>query len=471
MRALILIHRWLGISVSLLMVLWCLSGIVMIYSPYPHVDEESRISALIPIDWARLDPSVLDTRQVGNTFVRFQIEMLAGVPILRLWAPDGPMKLIDAVAGTVLSQVTEDEAGQVAAAYETGFGRHSEHPVTELLSYDQWTVAHSRADRPLFHIVMGDSGGTEVYVSSRSGAIVQATTRRTRFWGWLGAVPHWLYPTILRSRPEAWSRIVIWTSLAGVLLTLSGLVVGTLVLARDTALRRFSPYRGVMWCHHVLGLVFGVLALTWVLSGLMSMNPWGLMNGGDERETRDRLTGGSFTGKEIAALLRSLIAQAPASIRTLDSAALDGRLLAVATRTDGLRLRYDIHGDVGPLTHPEISSAAQRIAGKSATWSLLREEDEYHYGILDVRAVLPVVRVRSAGGDYYYLDPVSGALVDRADAGGRAYRWWHSALHRLDFARALRSTLARSVVMLPLLLGTTVLCGIGCFLAMRYLSA
>ncbi|HEX6994425.1 MAG TPA: hypothetical protein VF339_09805 [Gammaproteobacteria bacterium] len=43
-----------------------------------------------------------------------------------------------------------------------------------------------------------------------------------------------------------------------------------------------SPYFGWWYWHHVSGLVFGVLALTWVFSGLMTMNPWGMLAGGGE---------------------------------------------------------------------------------------------------------------------------------------------------------------------------------------------
>jgi hypothetical protein len=121
---------------------------------------------------------------------------------------------------------------------------------------------------------------------------------------------------------------------------------------------------------------------------------------------------------------------------------------------------------VSPLSSQEIGDAVQRIAGTSATWGLLTNEDDYYYSLLSKKAVLPAIKV-TAGGDYYYLDPISGALVNRADAGERAYRWWHNALHRWDFSRPLRSTFGRSVIMLPLLLGATLLCVIGFILAVH----
>jgi hypothetical protein len=87
-------------------------------------------------------------------------------------------------------------------------------------------------------------------------------------------------------------------------------------------------------------------------------------------------------------------------------------------------------------------------------------------------AQLPAIRVESAGTPrvLYYLDPTSGELIDKADPGGRAYRWWHSGLHRLDFAPALRTSFARTALMLPLLLGAAAVCSIGAYLGIRRLT-
>jgi uncharacterized iron-regulated membrane protein len=38
----------------------------------------------------------------------------------------------------------------------------------------------------------------------------------------------------------------------------------------------------------------------------------------------------------------------------------------------------------------------------------------------------------------FYLDPVTGAVLDFVDDGARRYRWWFNALHRLDFAWLLQ---------------------------------
>ena len=75
-----------------------------------------------------------------------------------------------------------------------------------------------------------------------------------------------------------------WLSIAGIVLALTGTVVGVLRWrfkgARYKSGSR-SPYpSGMMKWHHTTGLLFAAATITWVFSGLMSMNPWKLFDSG-----------------------------------------------------------------------------------------------------------------------------------------------------------------------------------------------
>jgi hypothetical protein len=50
-RILVIFHRYLGIAVGILMLLWFASGIVMMYVGFPRLTEQDRLSALAPIPW------------------------------------------------------------------------------------------------------------------------------------------------------------------------------------------------------------------------------------------------------------------------------------------------------------------------------------------------------------------------------------------------------------------------------------
>ena len=76
---------------------------------------------------------------------------------------------------------------------------------------DQWTVAGQlRNLRPLYKYSFTD--GQQVYISGRDADVVQYTTSQSRFWAYLGAIPHWFYFTPLRKHQPEWFSFVVWSS-------------------------------------------------------------------------------------------------------------------------------------------------------------------------------------------------------------------------------------------------------------------
>ncbi len=118
--------------------------------------------------------------------------------------------------------------------------------------------------------------------------------------------------------------------------------------------------------HHVTGLVFGVLTLTWVFSGLVSMNPRGFLESGRGPEA-SLAQGPLRRWKEIKSSLEALRTRlAIGGVVSLASAPLGGRLYWMATFVDGRSRRLDVSGLAAPATEAELAEAGQRIAGKSA---------------------------------------------------------------------------------------------------------
>src|SRR5262249_45199852 len=155
---------------------------------------------------------------------------------------------------------------------------------------DQWTIGALQRDRPFYRFAFDDPGRTDIYVSGSAGQVMHWTTATQRFWNWLGTIPHFIYFLELRRNPPLWSQIVIWTSLFGAILTALGLYLGISQFRRGG---KVSPYRGWLYWHHIAGLVFGLFALTWAFSGLVSMNPWGFLERQGGGEEAQRLRGPS----------------------------------------------------------------------------------------------------------------------------------------------------------------------------------
>jgi uncharacterized iron-regulated membrane protein len=559
-RALVLIHRYVGIAVGLLMAMWCLSGVVMMYVPFPRVTEEQRIAGLQAIDWQGCCQFAESLRSGpaegpisdGTSVSSFQLEMLGGRPVLRGVFEGGGRRVIDLRTGAMIESTSDEDAVRSAMLFAKSFGAGAGAGprVVGPILQDQWTVASSRADRPFHEFAFDDDAGTVVYVSGTSGKVVQVTQSVQRFWNWLGSVPHWLYPTALRQYPAAWGQVVIWTSVIGTFLAVTGLYLGIKELRRRANGKLSSPHRGLMWWHHVPGLIFGVLVLSWVLSGLFSMNPWGLMEGGGIGEDMEVLAGEPPRWSEVRGLVEAIAARAPADVRSLNAATFGGELAAVASLGDGSRVRLDATGAAKPLDNRAWDAAAARLVASAeaaltegdvvespapvanatttasaaamtpdaaaaeatattndaaarpdasadvapnapfarfagaprspadgtadarASWTTLNEADTYHYSTRTQSAALPVIRIitNSTQPVRYYLDPISGRLLNKVDARTRSFRWWHSALHTFDFSALTRSAWFRNSLMLALLLGAAAVCITGTWLGIRRLT-
>ena len=95
------------------------------------------------------------------------------------------------------------------------------------------------------------------------------------------------------------------TAALGFFSALTGLALGLVFFRWNAVLReprKVLPYaNGWMWWHHGLGLLFGVVTLTWALSGFFSWHPGGffppaLDPGGADRFRDGVLSASTFTG-------------------------------------------------------------------------------------------------------------------------------------------------------------------------------
>jgi hypothetical protein len=469
-RATVFTHRYLGIAVGLLMVMWFLSGIVMMYVPFPRLADAERVRFQPPISWQSCCQygTLADEAQI----TRVQVEDHLGVPALRLRAPGQPDSLYDLAHGARVPIDADTARKVVLEAAPNVIGRPANVIAYERVPLDQFTLGRAQRDRPLHRFEFDDPNKTIIYVSGTAGQVVMWTTVTQRFWNWLGTIPHWLYFTELRTQQQLWTQTVIWTSILGTFLTVVGIALGVIQFRRGRD-GRLSPYRGLFYWHHVVGLVFGVLTLTWIASGLISMNPWGFLEGRGRGEA-SLAQGASPKWSEVKASLEALRTQlAAAGVVSLTSAPLGGKLYWLATFNDGGVKRLDAAGHVAPTSEGELAQAAQRIAGDRgiAEQRLVNEEDAYYYSRQRrwEEVVLPVYRVilNDEEQTRYYLDPKSGALVQRADATGRWRRWLFSGLHRLDFTAWMRWRPFWDVMMVVLMLGGLAGSATGCWLGIR----
>jgi len=458
---LLLVHRYTAVAVGLLVALWCVSGFVMMYQSYPAFTRAERLRGLAPITW----DDCCTTAFLGDDDTPlddFHIEMLRGAPVLR--RPGAAP--VDLRTGAAVPQLSQPQLLEVADAYARRHTVDARPQWRGEIDVDQWTIQTAGRNRPAHRVALGDMAGTEIYINSATGEIFQDTSRRERVLSWFGAIPHWLYPTVLRRDQRLWSNVVITTSTVGVFLAGTGLYAG-LVRWRRRKGSRFSPYRGWWYWHHWLGLVFGILSLTWLFSGLMTMNPWGVFDGRGVGAQALRQLRGEAT---VAGLHRFLEA-APARLAGdsyvhLQGEVFAGQLQVIAWRADGSSVRLSADAVPDALTAAAAERAARSLGFGVRGFARLEEGDDYYYRHKEP-VELPVYRaiLDDPRRTRLYIGAVTGE-TGSVDDGDRRGRWLERALHGMDF-RILRGRPLWDAVTLLLLAGVTALAVTGVWMALK----
>ena len=332
----------------------------MMYARMPRLTPEDRLMRLEPLDLsgARIEPA--DALQgLEQPAQRLRVAMLGVRAVYRIH--DGVRwTTVYADSGERLAAMDRAAAVAQAATFAPDRAATIRYDA-RIEDPDQWTL-QVRPLLPAHRIALGDRDRTEVYVSERTGEPVLATTRSSRFWGYAGAVFHWIYFTPIRRNGPAWTQLIIWTSIAGSLLCLSGIVWGVWRYSTESRYRlrgvphSHTPYAGLMRWHHYTGLVFGLITFTWVFSGLLSMNPWNWSpETAPTRQQREAVSGGPPAFDRVAlAALRSAAETLGRSlaVKEIELLQFRGEMVAEAYRApDPARPSHPASMIPAPCTH------------------------------------------------------------------------------------------------------------------------
>ena len=429
-QILVYTHRWLGIAGCLLFIAWFTSGIVMMYARMPELDAQERRSRLPILDFAAARVAPGDAFALAAAAPqRIRIGMFLGRPVYRALV-QGRWTTVFAEDGRAMKGMTREDALAVAARFAPDQASAIRYDA-EIAEPDQWTL-QSRALLPMHRVALGDAADTVLYVSDRTGEVEVKTTRPERRVAYFGAVLHWLYFTPLRRNTAAWTRCIIWLSIGGCVVCLSGLVWGFMVA-------RSSPYAGIMRWHHYAGLIFGATTFTFLFSGLLSMDPWDWHPGtAPTRLQRDAATGGPL---DLGPLTVDRLRAGVEMMTRRDAREIDvvqfrgepflaapGMLLAVLHPERGIFPRF---GD--EVVEAVARDAMRGVPVVDAIW--LRDYDSYYYARSRGDLALPVLRVRFADPQrtWLYLDPGRGAIVRKEERLSRLNRWLYHGFHSFDF--------------------------------------
>lgn len=478
LRWLIPVHRYLGLGMSLVLLLWFASGIVMMFEGYPRTSSTDRMAWLSPLvtDELLVPPSGAGQTLGIDSPAHMRLNQPGERPRIHLMDSDGQWHSAYADTGRPAPPLSRQQAGARAERVNGGTATR----ITLLKGPDQWTVNnHVEAPTPLWRVELADGAGTHLYLSRPTGEVLHATTFHERAWGYAGPVIHWIYPTRLKALGGLWRQVVLWLSGIGTLACLSGVVMGLMLIRRNRRRGGFSPFRGWFRWHHYLGLVFGLFATTWIFSGLLSMYPFSWPSVDQDAPVTQRF------GTDVAELDSDVIAPSAIDslkdrpIRELRLHRFDGDLYyrsMAASGKERLHPSTDSGKGEAGLTVEQIFRAAQRLGGHELT--VFREQiqyDSYYYAGRAARMdeappPLPVYRAEYRDGTRLYIDPATGSVLHTSTPLGRTNRWLYHGLHNLDFPTLNPGSLFWYVLVLILMAGGTALSFTGVWMSARYIA-
>jgi uncharacterized iron-regulated membrane protein len=441
LRQVTVLHRWLGVALCLMLALWFATGSVLSFVPFPTLGAAARIADSEPVNLERVRVAPAEAmRAVGvtdtsslrlisvNAEPRYIIAPTTGAVVAVSAVTGRPLDLLDAAAARVIAeQFSQLRATRVAGPLE----------------YDQWTI-HDKypPQRPYFRVSLSDKAGTMLYVSARSGEVMQRTRRVERGWNRVGAIVHWLNVPALRTRASVWHWTIWSVALSAVLLTLAGLTLGYLRMFdhRRAGRAGLSPYRSWLRWHHLAGLFVGFIVLSWISSGWMSLDQGTLFSSGQPSATQlAQLRGRPL--EEIASAFPLTRLHAVPAAREFEFSALDSQPLLIARdRAPRASVVYAI--TPGGVLAPALRlSDAQLLAAVAAGWSPLKPigiaaiaaDDSYRLRIDPLPDSARRVTLNDAEHTWVQIDAADGHVISVLDGSRRVYRWLVDGLHNFDF--------------------------------------
>lgn len=469
-----LFHRWSGIVLCLILALWFFSGFFMMYVEFPQLTRPERLQGtpVLPYSAVRITPAEAVARLTAEDFrvvgtpsrnreivdpkrdseggaLEFRDVSLGSHPGGRpayVFTPENGAqpRVVLADSGEVLRNVDAEMALSAAREFAARAGLKAEASRLEYrgaVQTDQWSVSSAlNGHRPLHVVSLGDERGTVLYVSSTTGQVVRDTATRERVLNYFGAVTHWIYPTVLRQFPDAWEWVVDTLAVAAALTALAGLWIAALRwrFRRRPGQSRI-PYRGLMRWHYITGAIFGVIVVTWALSGWFSLNPGQINPSRSPTPAQKELFSGTRLPLESYHLPE--IENLPDDVREMQVMQFQGQPFWLATLGSGDTRLVSAAPAGTLLVRPEtvaLMELAPRLMpdARLSRQRVLTEYDDYYYSRHPEYGgkELPVIRVEFAdeARTWFHIDPKTGQVLEKSTSTNRLFRWLYNGLHSFD---------------------------------------
>ncbi len=453
---------------GILFFVWFASGLVMVYHTFPKVSPTDRLAKMDLLSAEELP--TIDSVIARNTKILHGRGLTLNKYLGQAIFSSGKDQVF-ADSTDHAAQITSERIIQVAKLWNgSEIAR-----IDTLNKVDQWIpFGYYDVYFPIYKFHFADEQQHQLYIASTNGDVLQYTDRDGRFWAWLGAIPHWVYFTQLRQNSSLWMEVVIWLAAIGCIMCLAGLFMSLYVSFKS---KRVVPYKKTWFkWHHILGLIFGVISITFAFSGLMSLaNASGWVPQPHMAEHPMRTINKGINPADYRLDYRDVLAAYPET-RQIEWHAFAGR--PYYTIRSNNEVRYVDATNINPkelaLSQEDCEDAVKLVHGEGVKFetTYLTEPETYYIGRKH-QVSLPVWRIEVMDVDdidrsTYYINPETGSTryVNRTS---RWMHWLYPALHSLSFTWLVKYPLLWSVVMWVCMIGGAALSLTGVWLSIKYL--
>ena len=474
-KLMLTIHRILGSLLSILFLVWFLSGLVMIYHTFPRADRADKRAKMDYLRVADLPSlqTIKDRLPEGEPIKNITLNSYLGQTVFHI-RTDKNSYDIPADSTETLPVIDGKRIRETASLWCTA----SVGKVDTLYALDQWIpFGNLKKEFPIYKFHFADQERHQLYISSKSGEVLQYTDKDSRLWAWLGAIPHWVYFTSLRQDAELWIKVVVWLSGIGCIMCIAGIYLGVrnFRLARKRKLA--SPYKKFWYkWHHIIGTVFGLFVLTFTFSGMMSLarvQDWGLRAKLDINPAQE-LRKLAPSPLDYPLDYRDVIQAYPGQIRQLEWGCFgDIPFYTILADANDIVVNANSEHTVSPLKldTEDIHSVLAQVHGTECAMDIkLLEEYDTYYISRKRKLDLPVwkVTIEDIDKSCYYINPGNGQYR-YVNTPARWNHWIYPALHSLNIKILVDHPILWNIVMWGLMLGGTFVSLSGVWLGIKFL--
>lgn len=466
-------HRLLGTVLSILFLVWFLSGFVMLYHGFPKVtlrdkyEHQDALSVNMP-DLNTIVNSVPNCDSITNITLTTRF----GRSLFKIETKDS---LYQFTVDTLQNIVT-DKYKQIEK-YAYRWSSSDIEKVDTLYELDQWIpYGKLRSEFPIYKFHFADTEKSQLYISSKSGDALQFTNKNSRFWAWMGPIPHWVYFTGLRQNSQLWIDVVVWLSGIGALMCLAGLVLGVyVIIKRYKNKKRFElPYRKFVYkWHHITGFVFGLFVFTFVFSGMMSLVeiPQWLVKVHNPSFSADIYKRNSSIALQNYRLdYRELLTKYPDLVKSIEWSSFGEVPIYQVVIGDSMQV-FDASSDKVlnlNLNEDKVVHRLLSICDKPMRIDLINEYDNYYYHRKN-NLPLPVfkIEVEDADKSVLYINPKTSE-IRYFNNNTRFRKWTYQALHSFNIKYLYDRPVLWNLVMWISMIGGTLVPLTGVWLGWRF---